>query len=101
MLATNFTGGLLIANGFVRELATNMGYHPFWKYTRVIELVFQDGILLSATDKSSIGKEIREKHLVPGFLNKPSLSDDEAVKKWIEASFSQCYSFMIPKDIHT
>lgn len=92
--STSFSGGLLIASGFVRELAVNMGYHPFLKYTRVIELLFEDGKLLEASDKSSVAQEIREKHLVPGFLNRPSLSDDQAVMKWIEDSFSLRYSLV-------
>src|SRR5262245_49494675 len=36
-----FTGGLLIARDFVRELYVHMGFHPAWKYREVHELLFE------------------------------------------------------------
>lgn len=93
-IPSSFSGGLLVASGFLREFAVNMGYHAFWTYSRVVELIIQDGQLVSAADKSSVAQEIRDKHLVPGFLNRPSVSDDQAVMKWIEESFSLRYGWM-------
>jgi len=89
-----FTGGLLIAEGFIRELAVNMGYHPFWKFQSVLELIFENGKLQRAEDKSSVAKAIREEHLVSGVMGRRQLSDDSAVKTWIEESFSLNYSLL-------
>ena len=39
-----YTGGLLLADGFIDDLYVHMGFHPAWKYTNVIELIFENGI---------------------------------------------------------
>lgn len=35
-----YTGGLLLAAGFIRELYVHMGFHPAWKYEKVVERAF-------------------------------------------------------------
>src|SRR5580765_7756635 len=40
-----FTGGLLLAEGFIRELYVHMGFHPAWKFQKVRELLFEEGRL--------------------------------------------------------
>jgi hypothetical protein len=54
-----YTGGLLLADGFIRELYVHMGFHPAWKYERVVELVFEAGTLKHEYDRSEQMAEIR------------------------------------------
>ncbi|MES2583199.1 MAG: hypothetical protein V4627_10825 [Pseudomonadota bacterium] len=88
-----FTGGMLLSNGFIRELGANMGFHPFWKFEELHELTFEHGSLISAADKSVVAKTVREQYLVKGFLGRPDVSDEKAVREWIERSFSLHYHF--------
>ena len=55
-----YTGGLLLADGFIRELYVHMGFHPAWKYGSVIELIFDSGILKQDFDRSEQMAEIRQ-----------------------------------------
>jgi hypothetical protein len=54
-----YTGGLLLADGFIQELYVHMGFHPPWKYQTVIELVFDRGVLKGAFDRSERMAAIR------------------------------------------
>ncbi len=55
-----YTGGLLIADGFIKELYVHMGFHPAWKYETVIELIFDTGIMIQEFDRSQRIAEIRK-----------------------------------------
>src|SRR5436190_13461316 len=55
-----YSGGLLLADGFIRSLYVHMGFHPPWKYERVIELIFDGGILKQEFDLSEQMAEFRE-----------------------------------------
>jgi hypothetical protein len=59
-LPLDYSGGLLLADGFIRELYVHMGFHPAWKYERVIELVFANGRLSNEFDRSAKMAEIRQ-----------------------------------------
>ncbi len=48
----DYTGGLLLANDFIQDLYVHMGFHPAWKYKKVIELIFEDGVLIKELDHS-------------------------------------------------
>jgi hypothetical protein len=56
-----YTGGLLLADGFIQKLYVHMGFHPAWKYKRVIELIFDAGILKQEFDQSEQMAEIRKR----------------------------------------
>lgn len=47
-----FDGGLLIASEFLPDLYVHMGFHQAWKYRHVLELIFADGHLTEAHDRS-------------------------------------------------
>ncbi|MFW6163890.1 MAG: hypothetical protein ACODAJ_14055 [Planctomycetota bacterium] len=89
-LPVAYSGGMLLGRGFIRELYVHMGFHPAWKFERVVELVFADGRLERHRDLSDRMREVRE-----------TLSDDPLgpgadasmaeVRKWIEATFSLYY----------
>lgn len=55
-----YTGGLLLADGFIEQLYVHMGFHPAWKYQSVIELIFENGVLVDEFDRSERMAEIRE-----------------------------------------
>jgi hypothetical protein len=93
-LSIPFTGGFLLGDQFIKQSGVNMGYHPFWKYESVIELIFENGRLKSAESKSAVALEIRQKHLVSGILGHKRIVDDAAVTSWIEQSFSLNYNLV-------
>lgn len=51
-LRMDFTGGILVADGFIHNLYVHMGFQPAWKYETVFELTFSQGTLLDTTDVS-------------------------------------------------
>jgi hypothetical protein len=85
-----FSGGLLVATGFLRELYVHMGFHPAWKYTEVHELLFEEGRLTEARDCSEAMARVRERMknapLAPG--SRASKAD---VEQWIEKTFRLDY----------
>jgi hypothetical protein len=82
-----FTGGLLVGDGFVRELYVHMGFHPAWKYRHVHELLFESGRLTAHHDRSAAMAEIRgsEPQL------RPDSHDADETRRWIERTFDRSY----------
>ncbi|WP_426341355.1 hypothetical protein ACN9MZ_06220 [Pseudoduganella sp. S-14] len=91
-LTTPFTGGLLIADGFIKQGGVNMGFHRFWEYEIVLELIFESGHLQSVEDKSAVARTVRQNHLGTDILGHKNITDDTATKDWIEHSFSLNYN---------
>ena len=58
-----YTGRVLLANEFIENLYEHMGFHPAWKYSTVIELVFDNGYLTAEYDCSERMAEICEMEL--------------------------------------
>lgn len=85
-----FTGGLLIADGFIRELYVHMGFHPAYKYRNVFELIFERGRLVEATDRSQVMAELRNSMTQHRMMPDPQQSMAE-VEEWIEQCFSLDY----------
>jgi hypothetical protein len=81
-----YTGGLLIADDFIRELYVHMGFHPAWKYRDVHELIFENGLLKSATDRSEQMAQLREG------MNQSPEPDFKDIGAWVEKCFSLKYS---------
>ena len=84
-----YTGGLVVARGFIQSLYVHMGFHPAWKYEQVHELIFESGRLTSATDLSERMAAIREQ-----LGNEDPLSQDpsrEEIETWIEECFRRDY----------
>jgi hypothetical protein len=84
-----FTGGLLLARDFVRELYVHMGFHPAWKYRVVFELIIEDGRVLRQLDRSEAMAEVRatlsKKPLSPTTTEEPQLHE------WIAKCFERQY----------
>lgn len=85
-----FTGGLLLADGFIKELYVHMGYHPAWKFREIHELLFEAGRLTSESDLSKSAEEFR-KTLSPGKLRPDDPDDRRRVTEWIRQAFSLEY----------
>lgn len=81
-----YSGAILIGKDFIHELYTHMGFHPAWKYKKVIELTFEKGILTSISD---LTEKIEEKQR--GFTNNEEMMKRLKPDKWIEDSFNQKY----------
>lgn len=91
-LPMDFTGGILAADGFIRELYVHMGFHPAWKYETVFELSFSQGNVLEIRDVSREMAELRDKMrrnpLQPG-RDAPG----QEVEAWIASTFRRDYRF--------
>ncbi|WP_157369853.1 hypothetical protein [Zavarzinella formosa] len=54
-----YTGGFLLADGLIGDLYEHVGFQAAWTYQRVVELVFDAGILRQEFDRSEQIKEVR------------------------------------------
>jgi len=82
----NYSGSLLIGKGFIRNLYVHMGFHPAWKYEKVIELTFKNGILTKSENLSLKMSKVREELMDNENQMKNNKTDD-----WIESTFNQKY----------
>jgi hypothetical protein len=85
-----FTGGLLLGDGFIRELYVHMGFHPAYKFRVVHELVFDAGRLVEEHDRSAQMAEFREM-LSAGSLEPGSRASKAEIEQWVGRCFSQEY----------
>lgn len=89
-LPLDYTGGLVIGEGFIRSLYVHMGFNPAWKYETVHELVFESGQLIQQSDLSNKMAEVREKLAkIPPEVN--SDSSTEQIESWINNCFRRDY----------
>jgi hypothetical protein len=84
-----FTGGLLLGADFVRSTYVHMGFHPAWKFGRVIELVVEHGVVQAGHDRSAAVAE-RRRAIEAGELADPDGSPGGMA--WIERTFTLDYS---------
>jgi len=88
----SYSGGLLLADGFIDDLYVHMGFHPAWKYARVVELIFENGILRNEFDRSARIAEVRQKildsHSDSSLSQKMSIDD---IFAFVERSFDRTY----------
>ena len=87
-----YTGGVLLADGFIDELYVHMGFHPAWKYERVIELIFDAGILKQEFDRSEQMAEIRQ-YMTNALDEEESARPptDEEARRFVEGAFDRRY----------
>ena len=83
-----YSGGLLLARGFIEDSSLNIGYTPAWKYREVHELMFDNGELERETDRSAQMPELRREiaDSYPGREAKQSEIGD-----WVQKWFGQEY----------
>jgi hypothetical protein len=87
-----YSGGLLLAHGFIRSLYVHMGFHPAWKYKTVIELIFDAGVLKEEFDRSERMAEIRE--MISKSRKKGASSEKpspEEITRFVERAFDRSY----------
>jgi len=89
-LRVRFGGAMLCGRDFIPELYAHMGFHPAWKYRRVLELRFEDGRLLEQRDLSSRFAELRERLSLEPLRPGPE-ADAAERQRWIDGTFSLDY----------
>lgn len=89
-LPLQYTGGIVIAKGFIRELYVHMGFHPAWKYEEVYELVFESGKLVSESNLSDRMREVRERARKESECKSVKQSREE-VEVWVHECFRRDY----------
>lgn len=60
---TTFSGGLVVAKGFIKKLYIHAGFAKPYQYVQVNELIFQDGKLVDVIDQSEKARQWRERYL--------------------------------------
>jgi len=87
-----YTGGLLLATGFIDDLYVHMGFHPAWKYEKVVELVFEGGVLQKACDRSAEMAELRNLVLAQAEQGDArARRSDASIREFIERAFDRRY----------
>ena len=89
-LHIDFTGGILAADDFIRELYVHMGFHPAWKYKNVIELIISHGDVTETRDVSEIMQEIRDR-MVKSQLEPGLHASREEIEAWVASTFKLDY----------
>lgn len=87
-LPVAFSGGLLLGADFRTDLYTHMGFHPAWKFERVLELILERGTLQRAADRSAEIAVVRQE-IVAGGREDPDGGRD--VTRWIARTFELDY----------
>jgi len=59
----DYTGSLLLGDGFIQGLYVHMGVQSSWKFNKVLELDFQEGVLIEEHDRSEQMAEIRKQNV--------------------------------------
>ena len=88
-LELDFTGTLMIAKDFIREMYVHMGFQRPMTYRRVYELKFENGRFISERDLSEAMAERRKEN--PTLDATPKSPHDTDVKNWISDTFSLEY----------
>jgi hypothetical protein len=87
-----YTGGLLLADGFIKELYVHMGFHPAWKYETVIELIFDGGKLIQEFDRSGQMAEFRTQILEsPADGDSDKMPTRDEIAQFVERAFDRSY----------
>jgi hypothetical protein len=87
-----YTGGLLLADGFIEELYVHMGFHPAWKYERVVELIFDAGMLKRECDQSGRMAEIRRRFAESRAEDNPDrVPSRDEIARFVDRAFDRRY----------
>ncbi len=87
-----YTGGLLLGDDFIKDLYVHMGFHPAWKYRRVVELIFTNGVLTDEFDRSDQMAQFRTQYLEQRLIvGEQGMPDSEEIATFIERAFDRRY----------
>ena len=85
-----YTGKILLGSEFIQSYYIHMGFQRAWAYETLLELVFDEGLLMECNDLSHMAKEYRE------YMSEMKLNHRNPEKKdskcFVEESFSMDYS---------
>jgi hypothetical protein len=86
-----FSGGLMIGDDFVNDRYVHMGFQSAWKYRKVVEFRFKNGILAATYDRSADMAAIREANAGrdPDALGRPITP--RGIAEWIGRRFDRGY----------
>ncbi|MBE6679053.1 MAG: hypothetical protein E7598_00865 [Ruminococcaceae bacterium] len=84
----DYTGKILVGDGFIHEYYIHMGYQRAWAYKKLVELVFADGNLIEKNDHSKVAADIRKKIRNDKDFDQKLHMD---IPKFVEDSFSLDY----------
>jgi hypothetical protein len=89
ILPLTYNGGLLIGTDWIPRRGS--AFYPFWQYKKVLELVFEKGVLQAQYDRSQEAVEIREQFDAwrAGEKERPS---DKGIREFIAHSFAYTYT---------
>jgi hypothetical protein len=85
-----FTGGLLLADGFIDELADRLPFRPAWKYSTVVEVVCDAGRVRTIRDVSTEMEAIRD--VVRQHPTKPGSAASHPELAWIDSTSLRGYN---------
>lgn len=88
-LKTKFTGSILLAKDFIREMYVHMGYQTPESFKKVIEIEVKDGDIINVTDISARMEERRKSGKEK--TSRPPTIEDMDIEDWIKDRFSQDY----------
>lgn len=91
-LPLDFTGGMLVADGFVKEGWGYSGFASAWHYEVVFELIFEAGKLRAELDHSVVMASIRDK-VLPRRSDLSWSEQHELVQQLADTSLSRKYHF--------
>ncbi len=88
-----YSGGLLLAEGFIESLYVHMGFHPPWKYRHVVELILENGVLQQEFDRSEKMAEIRDHFASRKQESSESfeMPSQDAIREFVERAFDRTY----------
>ena len=89
-LTIPFSGKILLGSDFMQEYYIHMGYQRGWGYKKLIELVFDEGLLMESCDMSAFAEAQRE--AIKQKKLDPRWPDYDDVRKFVEDCFSLNYS---------
>jgi hypothetical protein len=69
-----------------------MGFHPAWKYERVLELLFENGVLVQEFDRSEAMAEVRQMFLETRNEGKSGrMRTKDEIREFVERAFDRTY----------
>lgn len=80
---------LLLGRGFIRSTYVHMGFHPVWKFAKVIELLLREGAVTDSLDRSAELAAFRQR-IANGEAADPDGPRGGA--DWVRRTFSLDYS---------
>jgi len=87
-----YSGKLLLGNGFIRDLYDHMGFHASYKYEHVVELSFDNGLLINETDRSEENAALRQTIILADKRKLGSSDTIDDIESYVANSFSRSFT---------